>query len=145
MPAAAKSFLRNWVIISIGVLAAASLIDGIHAASMVSLLGASLLLGILNAFLRPILLLLSLPLLLVTLGLFTLVINAVLLYFVGSVVRGFVVDSFGAAFLGALVISLISMVGNLMLGPEPGRVRVSGTFRSGSSGPRSGGGPVIDV
>ena len=52
------------------------------------LIVASLLLGILNAFVRPILMLLALPLLIFTLGLFTLVINALLLYFVGCAAWG---------------------------------------------------------
>jgi len=141
MPPAAKSFLRNWALISIGVLAASSIVSGIEAATPLALLGASLLLGILNAFLRPILLLLSLPLLLVTLGLFTVVINALLLYFVGSVVRGFEVASFWDAILGAIVISVISVIGNLVLGPDTSRVRHAEQGRA----PRSGGGPVIDV
>ena len=55
---------------------------------------ASLLLGVLNALLRPLLWLLSLPLVIVTLGLFTLVINALLLYLVGHVVKSFVVADF---------------------------------------------------
>ncbi len=141
MPPAAKSFLRNWALISIGVLAASSIVPGIEAATPLALLGASLLLGILNAFLRPILLLLSLPLLLVTLGLFTLVINAVLLYFVGSVVRGFEVQSFWAALFGAIVISIISIIGNLVLGPDSSRSRHASQGRA----PRQGNGPVIDV
>ena len=75
----------------------------------------SLVLGILNAFIRPILMVLALPLLIFTLGLFTLVINALLLTFVSFLLgRHFEVDSFGAAFLGALVISIVSLVLNLI-------------------------------
>ena len=78
---------------------------------------ASLLLGILNAFVRPILMLIALPLLIFTLGLFTLVINALLLYFVGFLLRpNFYVDSFGYAFLGAMIISIISIALNFMTG-----------------------------
>ncbi len=77
-------FLQSWVINTFAVLVAAIVLRG-HIAyrSPADLIVASLLLGILNAFVRPILMLLALPLLIFTLGLFTLVINALLLYFVG--------------------------------------------------------------
>ena len=104
----------------------------------------SLVLGILNAFIRPVLMVLALPLLIFTLGLFTLVINALLLYFVSFLLdRYFEVDSFWAAFLGALVISLVSMLLNLLTGGSRARVRIERRRRPpGSDG---GGGPVIDI
>lgn len=81
------------------------------------LLMASLALGILNAFVRPILMLLALPFLIVTLGLFTWVINALLLYLVGLLMAPyFEVDSFRYAFLGALIISIVSTVLNIATG-----------------------------
>jgi putative membrane protein len=105
----------------------------------------SLVFGILNAFIRPILMLLALPLLIVTLGLFTLVINALLLSFVSFLLgRYFVVDSFGAAFLGALVISLVSLVLNFLTGTNRSRIRVE-RHRQPPNSDRGGNGPVIDV
>src|SRR5208337_1451291 len=83
---------------------------------------ASLLLGILNAFVRPILMLIALPLLIFTLGLFTLVINALLLALLTILLPFFKITSdgvnfsFGYAFLGALIISIISVVLNLLTG-----------------------------
>jgi putative membrane protein len=71
----------------------------------------ALMLGVLNAFLRPILLLLALPLNLVTLGLFTLVVNAVVFWLAAQVPGvGVRLEDFGAAFLGALVVSVVSFV-----------------------------------
>jgi putative membrane protein len=103
------------------------------------------LLGILNAFVRPILMLLALPLLIFTLGLFTFVINALLLYLVGALLAPhFQVDSFGFAFLGALIISIISIALNALTGV--GNTRV--TFqRQQRPPPKSDDddGPVIDV
>jgi putative membrane protein len=105
----------------------------------------SLVLGILNAFIRPILMFLTLPLLIFTLGLFTLVINALLLFFVSLLLgRYFVVDNFGAAFLGALVISIVSLVLNFITGTNRARVRVERRRRPPDSD-RGGNGPVIDV
>ena len=111
-------FLKSWVINTFAVLVAAIILQG-HIAykSPADLIVASLLLGILNAFVRPILMLLALPLLIFTLGLFTLVINALLLYFVGFLLKpNFYVDSFGYAFLGALIISVVSIALNVMTG-----------------------------
>jgi putative membrane protein len=111
-------FLKSWVINTFAVLVAAIILQG-HIAykSPADLIVAALLLGILNAFVRPILMLLALPLLIFTLGLFTLVINALLLYFVGVLMGPhFQVDSFGFAFLGALIISIVSIALNVMTG-----------------------------
>lgn len=78
------------------------------------LLLVALVFGALNAAVKPILMLLTLPLLIVTLGLFTLVLNALMLWLTGSVSEalglGFHVDGFAAAFLGALVVSVVSLM-----------------------------------
>lgn len=111
-------FLGNWAINTLSVAVAVALLHGhITYRHWSDLLIAALLLGLLNAFVRPILLLLALPLLIFTLGLFTLVINALLLYFVGVLMAPyFQVDSFGFAFLGALIISIVSMALNVLTG-----------------------------
>ena len=76
------------------------------------LLVVALVFGVLNASVRPFLALLTLPLLILTLGLFTLVLNALMLWLTGTVSNalglGFHVDGFWAAFLGGLVISIVS-------------------------------------
>ena len=76
----------------------------------------ALILGLLNAFLRPILLLLTLPLNLLTLGLFTLVVNAIV-FWLATVVQGggVQVANFGAAFLGALLVSVVSFVASRVI------------------------------
>lgn len=147
-PSALKAFVQRWVISTLAVLVATHVVDGISYESAATLFVASLLLGILTAFLRPLMLLLSLPLLIFTLGLFTLVINALLLYWVGKLVKGFHVESFSAAFWGALVISLISLTLNSLTGTGNARMQV----RRGQPPPppperddKGGGGPVIDV
>ena len=139
MPPAYKSFFRRWLMDTLAVLVASKLVSGIHCDSFTTLLVASLLLGFFNAFLKPLLWLLSLPLLILTLGLFTLVINAMLLVLVGALVANFHVTSFGAAFWGGLVISLVSFGLNSMLGPDPWK-----NSRKRAS-PKSNQGPVIDV
>ena len=137
-------FLGNWAINTFAVLIAAIILRGhIHYANPTDLIVASLLLGILNAFVRPVLMLLTLPLLIFTLGLFTLVINAVLLRFVGWLLAPhFQVDSFGFAFLGALIISIVSVALNVLTG----NTRVTVQRRPPPpKKPRDDDGPVIDV
>ena len=141
-----KKFIKSWAINTLAVLVAVCLVPGIQFKddSLWTPFVTSLVLGILNAFIRPVLMVLALPLLIFTLGLFMLVINALLLYFVSFLLgRYFAVDSFGAAFLGALVISVVSMLLNLLTGGS--RARVHFQHRRRPPEPPGGGGPIIDV
>lgn len=106
---------------------------------------AALVLGILNAIIRPMLMFFALPLLIVTLGLFTLVINAAVLYLVGLILGShFSVDSFGSAFLGAIIISVVSLVLNVVTGNR--NKREVSVQRKPAPKPRDDGkGPVIDI
>ena len=94
--------------------AAAYLVPGIRAGGVESVLLIALVFGVLNALVRPFLKLLSCPLLVLTLGLFTLVLNAVMLmltaWFGQKLGIDFRVDGFWPAFLGALVVSIVSVV-----------------------------------
>ena len=144
MSPGAKAFLQRWFVTTLGVLAAAGIVDGVRAEGTVALLAASLLLGILNAFIRPILMIAALPLLVLTLGLFTFVINALLLYFVATLVKGFAVVDFWAALKGAVLISIVSIIANMMLGrPSPAPPPAPTDRRPPP--PNTGSGPVIDV
>ena len=138
-------FLQSWIINTLAVALAVMILNGhIHYDTKVDLLLAALLLGILNAFARPILMLVALPLLIFTLGLFTLVINALLLYLVGALLQPhFTVDSFWSAFLGALIISVVSIALNLLTGNA--RVNVQRRPPGPPKNPGGGDGPVIDV
>lgn len=87
----------------------------------------ALVFGVLNVVVRPILILFSLPFVIVTLGLFLLVLNAALLLLTGVVSGalglGFQVEGFRAAFLGGLVVSLVSMALSLFVGSDESRQR----------------------
>ena len=151
MDAKWKLFLARWIVTTVGVLVAANTVSGIRYETVSGLLVASLLLGIFNAILRPVVMLLTLPLLIVTLGLFTLVINAGLLYLVGSLVKTFHVPDFRSAFWGGVVISIVSLFLNLALGiKDKGsslRIKVNKGSKSPPPPKSDGGssGPVIDV
>jgi len=100
--------LLRWLILTVAIMVAAYLFSGIHVSGFGSALFAALILGILNAFFRPILFILTLPINVLTLGLFTFVINALLLMMTSGVIGGLVVEGFGSALFGSLIISLVS-------------------------------------
>jgi putative membrane protein len=103
-------FLIRLVVNAIALLLVEHFVHGVHVSSITAALVSALILGIVNAVLKPILIILSLPLEILTLGLFTLVINAALFYLVAKLGIGLSVDGFGAAFLGALVLSIVSFI-----------------------------------
>src|SRR5438552_18090412 len=121
---AMRSFVFRWLTTTVAVMVAASALHGIRYDSVGSLIGAALLLGILNAFVRPILLILSVPLILLTLGFFILILNALMLFFVPSIVIGFHADSFWSAFWGAIVVSIVSGILSAFFRGSDGRVHV---------------------
>jgi putative membrane protein len=100
--------LLIWILNALALLTVANFVPGIHLDSFVDALIAAFFLGLINTLIRPLLLLLTLPVTLLTLGLFIFVINGLLFWFVGSVLRGFVVDGFWFGVLGALLYSVIS-------------------------------------
>ena len=146
MPVRLRRFLLQWSISTLAVLMATQIVRGIRYDTASGLLAATLLLGILNTFVRPLLTLLSFPLVIVTLGLFRVVINAGLLLLVEQLIAQFHVDSFGAAFWGALVISIISILLNLIAGTGEAKIQIQrGKRPPGGKKSGGGGGPVIDV
>ena len=130
------NLLLRWVILSVGVALSAKLVPGIGYDTGSTLAVVALLLSLFNLFLKPLLVLFTLPFIVVTLGLGLWIINALLLYFTGGLVHGFHVDSFGAALLGALIVSLTNIVISRLVRPRP-------------AGPPPPGGPrrddVIDI
>ncbi|HET8597000.1 MAG TPA: phage holin family protein [Castellaniella sp.] len=100
--------LLVWILNAVALLIVAYLLPGINVASFGSALIAALVLGLLNAVVKPLLILLTLPLTVVTLGLFLLVLNALVFWWAGSILKGFQVDGFWWAVIGAIVYSLVS-------------------------------------
>ena len=110
--------LLRWVINAAALLLIAQFLTGITLSGWYAAFVTIFILGLVNAVIRPILLFFTLPINILTLGLFTFVVNGLLLWFVSTVVEGFVVSSFGAAFVGALLLSLISGVATVALEKE---------------------------
>jgi putative membrane protein len=122
-----KKFVLRWIINAIALYVAISIVPGIHLRSSLSegwvaILLLGLVFGLLNALLRPLILLLTCPLIILTLGLGTLLINTFLFYLTGLIGNqfgwGFSINGFWPAFFGALVVSIVSIVLNLVVKDE---------------------------
>ena len=113
-------FLIRVIVNAVALMIVAYFLPGVSVTGFVGALVAAFVLGIVNAILRPILIILTLPIQIVTLGLFTFIINAVLFYWVGHWGIGLVVNGFGAAFWGAIVLGIVSFVLSMVLrGVDP--------------------------
>jgi putative membrane protein len=118
-------FILRWAINAVALYLAVLVLPGIDLASAPSsIIWLALIFGLVNALFRPLLQFLTCPLIILTLGLFTLVINT-FLFWVTSVIG----QSFGIvltisdpvwwnAFLGGLVVSVVSVVMTLILKDE---------------------------
>ncbi|MDD3085985.1 MAG: phage holin family protein [Candidatus ainarchaeum sp.] len=100
--------ILNWVLISVSVFVTTKIISGIVVDPIWVALVVGACLTLFNMFIKPIIKVLTLPLNILTLGLFSLVINSVLFWYLGTFIKGFEVSTFTAAFVGALVVSVIN-------------------------------------
>jgi putative membrane protein len=95
---------------------AARIVDGITLEEEpLTIILVALVFGLVNTFIRPILKLVSLPALILTLGLFTFVINAAMLAITAGLLDGLSIDGFGAALLGAVIVTIVSWGLNALL------------------------------
>ena len=125
----ARSLVLRWLISTLAIFVAVYLVPGIEFVGPGWELGiVALVFGLVNAALRPLLTMLTCPLIILTLGLFGLVINALLLLLTVRIadILGvqFSVAGFGAAVLGGLVISIVSVILNVLAGELPTQVVV---------------------
>lgn len=100
----------NWFVSALSLLIVAHVVPGFQVRSFGTALVASLVLGLINSTLGLLLKVLTLPLTILTFGLFLFVINAIILRMVSGLVGGFYVETFGAAFVGAIVLALVTTV-----------------------------------
>ena len=112
--------LLNWVLSAIAVWVVAQIVPGISVRGAVAALIAALAIGFINATVGALLKIITFPLTLVTLGLFWLVINALMLELASAVVPGFQVRGFLAAFIGAIVLSLVNLILKWIVLPDKG-------------------------
>jgi len=111
--------LLNWALSALAVWIVSRVVPGISVSGPVAALIAALVIGFINATLGFFLKVVTFSLTILTLGLFWLVINAIMLELAGAVVPGFHVATFGAAFWGAIVLSLVNMLLRWLVEPSP--------------------------
>ena len=117
------NLLIRLIINALALWLATRLVDGISFDGQIAFLFVvALVFGAVNTIVKPILMVLTFPFLIVTLGLFLLVLNAAMLWLTGAISDaaglGFHVSSFKAAFIGGLVVSMVSFVLSLMVGGD---------------------------
>lgn len=101
-------FLR-WVGFALVIMFIAWVVPGISVANFLTAMIAAAVIALINVFIKPALILVTLPINIVTLGLFTLIINALLFMFAGFIAPGFEIENFLSAFIGALLLSILSI------------------------------------
>ena len=117
------SFFIRLLINAVALWLATRFVDGISFdGELPFLLLVALIFGAVNAIVKPILVVLTFPFLIVTLGLFLLVLNGVMMWLTGAISDaanlGFHVSSFKAAFIGGLIVTVVSFVLSLMVGSD---------------------------
>lgn len=112
-----KHFLFTWLGTALALLITAHIVPGFAVKGFITALFAVAVIGLVNALVRPILSILSFPITLLTFGLFTFVINALTLWLASVITPGsdFRIDGFIPAFLGSIVLSIVSSFINYLL------------------------------
>ncbi|MBS1985667.1 MAG: phage holin family protein [Bdellovibrionales bacterium] len=103
------------VISALALTCTAYFVPGFKVQSFGYALLAALVIGLVNFLIRPVLILLTLPINILTLGLFTFVINALCLKLAANLIPGFDIDGFGTAFIGAIILSIIGTIFNMLV------------------------------
>ncbi len=112
-------FVLRWIINTLAILAVTRLLPAIQIDDFWVAVVAALILGVLNTFVRPILVLATLPVNIITLGLFTLVLNGLILQILDWIMGPRMsIANFGWAILGALLISIITGLINILVGGD---------------------------
>ncbi len=113
-------FLLNWIALSLALLLTSKIVPRFEVVSFTSALVAVAVIGLFNALIRPILWLLTLPLTILTIGLFTFVLNAIILRLAAGLLKGFNIDGWLPAILGAVVLAIVQTLFAHFLGvPGP--------------------------
>ena len=114
------SFLVRLLVTAAALWVATRIVPGVnYVGGWVPFLGVALVFGFVNAFIRPIAKVLTFPLIIITLGIFSFVVNGLMLWLTsalsGALDLGFHVSGFWAAFLGSLVVSLVSTLLSMLI------------------------------
>jgi putative membrane protein len=110
--------LLTWILSALAVWIVAQIVPGISVRGPIAALIAALAIGFINATIGLVLKVITFPLTLITLGLFWFVINALMLELASAIVPGFHVRGFGAAFIGAILLSIVNLLLKWMVLPR---------------------------
>jgi len=100
----------SWLISAVSLLIVGHIIPGFEVVSFGSALITAIVIGLINATVGFFLKIITFPISILTFGIFLLVINALMLMFASSLLSGFTVTGFWAAFFGAIVLAIINMI-----------------------------------
>ncbi len=104
--------ILHWIILSGAVWLTTQIVTGVTVEPVWVALIVGACLTLFNMFLKPVINILTLPLNILTLGIFSLLVNGILFWYLGKFIRGFTVEDFTAAFVGALLVSVINWILN---------------------------------
>jgi putative membrane protein len=104
------NLLLKWILGALALLAVTYIVPGFRVVSLPSALVAVVVIGFLNMTVGLLLKVITFPFAILTLGLFLLVINALMLILASKITPGLHIASFGAAFIGAVVLAIVHMV-----------------------------------
>ena len=110
--------LLHWACSALAVYVTSLIIPGFYVSGPIAALIAAVVIGLVNATLGFVLKIITIPFSIITFGIFLLVINGLMLEVASAFVPGFHIRGFGAAFIGAIVLSLISMLLRWIIVPE---------------------------
>jgi putative membrane protein len=110
--------LVRWLINAVSLVIVAYFVPGFELRGFVAALIAAIVIGFVNSTLGLILKVLTFPLTIVTFGLFLIVINAIMLKMAAAVTPGFAVHTWTAAFIGAIVLAIVSWFLHWLVGDE---------------------------
>ena len=114
--------LLNWILSAVAVWVVAQVVRGVYVSGWKSALIAALVIGFINATIGFVLKIVTFPLTVITLGVFWLIINALMLELASALLSpGFQVHGFFAAFIGAIVLSLVNMLLRAIVRPDDER------------------------
>lgn len=105
-----QQFLTKTLVTAGAVIIASFLLSGVHVDSSLTAILVAIVLGLLNSFVKPLLIILTIPITIFTLGLFLIVINILMIKWAASLVPGFTVENWWAAFWFSIIVSIFSSI-----------------------------------
>ncbi|PCI19871.1 hypothetical protein COB64_03175 [Candidatus Wolfebacteria bacterium] len=105
----------QWLILTLAIIAVAYFLPAISISGIAAALIVGAILTFVNLIIKPIIKIITLPINIVTFGLFALILNGLIFWFVGTIINGFNVATIQTAIIGAIVVSILTWIGNKVL------------------------------